>query len=149
MTATLALGTVAATRYAALLVLWFVMGVGYSLTITPAGRTLRRSSNAADRPALFAAQFALSHACWLIAYPIAGLVSARFGLGAASLSLSILCAAGGLAGFLLWPRQDPDSVAHDHPDLPPDDPHLSEHYGQGAVHAHPYVIDALHRRWPG
>ncbi|MBL9047559.1 MAG: hypothetical protein JNK34_09675 [Tabrizicola sp.] len=46
----------------------------------------------------------------------------------------------------LWPAIDPDEVAHDHPDLPPDHPHLAEHRGR---HAHALVIDQLHRRWPG
>src|SRR3546814_2350950 len=45
------------------------MGVAYSVCVTPGGRLLKRSSDEADRPALFAAQFALSHVCWLIAYP--------------------------------------------------------------------------------
>ncbi|MFM9776364.1 MFS transporter, partial [Streptomyces galilaeus] len=53
------------TNYFALLALWFFIGLGYSLVITPSGRLLRRSSQAEDRPALFAAQFALSHVCWL------------------------------------------------------------------------------------
>jgi predicted MFS family arabinose efflux permease len=51
-----------------LLAIWLVIGVGASLVQTPAGRLLRRSADAADRPALFAAQFALSHACWLLTY---------------------------------------------------------------------------------
>lgn len=33
-----------------------------------------------DRPAIFAAQFTLSHLCWLIAYPTAGWLVSRFGL---------------------------------------------------------------------
>lgn len=56
------------SSYSALVVLWVVLGAGYSLAQTPSGRILRRSSSAQDRPALFAAQFALSHACWLITY---------------------------------------------------------------------------------
>src|SRR3546814_5094688 len=51
---------------------WFALGLSYAASITPGGRLLRRSSGADDRPALFAAQFALSHVCWLIAYPLAG-----------------------------------------------------------------------------
>lgn len=39
--------------------LWCLLGIGASLVQTPGGRLLRRSSNAEDRPALFAAQFAL------------------------------------------------------------------------------------------
>ena len=54
----------------------FVAGVGYSAAITPPGRLLRRSGHAEDRLALFAAQFALSHACFLITYPLAGWLQA-------------------------------------------------------------------------
>ena len=45
-----------------LMVLWAVIGFGYSLAQTPTGRLLRRSAQPEDRPAIFAAQFALSHA---------------------------------------------------------------------------------------
>ena len=59
-----------------LLPVWFVLGAANSAVLTPTGRLLRRSAHAEDRPALFAAQFALSHACWLVAYPLAGWVGA-------------------------------------------------------------------------
>ena len=52
------------------------------MLITPTGRLLRRSAHEGDRPALFAAQFALSHACWLVTYPLAGWLGARAGLPA-------------------------------------------------------------------
>jgi len=55
-----------------LLPLWMLLGLGNGLVLTPSGRLLRRSAHAGDRPALFAAHFALSHACWLVAYPVAG-----------------------------------------------------------------------------
>ena len=150
MTVVLLAGPWMAVSYPALLALWVTMGFGYSLTITPAGRALRRSSNAADRPALFAAQFALSHACWLIAYPVAGLVSAEVDPGAAFLVLAGLCGSGAVLGLLIWPASDPEAVPHTHDDLAPDDPHMSEgHAMEGqAGHAHPFVIDEQHRRWP-
>ncbi|PKP86044.1 MAG: MFS transporter, partial [Alphaproteobacteria bacterium HGW-Alphaproteobacteria-17] len=119
MTLVLMAGPWIAVSYPALLALWVAMGFGYSLTITPAGRALRRSSNAADRPSLFAAQFALSHGCWLIAYPVAGLVSAAVNPGAAFLVLAGLCASGTILGLLIWPAHDPDSVPHSHDDLDP------------------------------
>ena len=150
MTLMLLSGPWVAVSYPALLMLWVVMGFGYSLTITPAGRALRRSSNAGDRPALFAAQFALSHACWLIAYPVAGLVSAAADPGAAFLVLGALCAIGTILGLLIWPAHDPETLPHRHEDLPSDDPHLLEGQAAGsdAGHAHPYVIDERHHRWP-
>ncbi|HVL41328.1 MAG TPA: MFS transporter, partial [Brevundimonas sp.] len=149
MTGVLLAGAWLAVSYVALLALWVIMGFGYSLTITPAGRALRRSSNAGDRPALFAAQFALSHACWLIAYPVAGLVSAAVDPGAAFLVLAGLCATGTVLGLLIWPAHDPENLPHSHADLPADDPHRREgRGGNDADHAHPFVIDEQHDRWP-
>ncbi|MDI1328203.1 MAG: MFS transporter [Brevundimonas sp.] len=149
MTGVLLAGTWLAVSYVALLALWVIMGFGYSLTITPAGRALRRSSNADDRPALFAAQFALSHACWLIAYPVAGLVSAAVDPGAAFLVLAGLCATGTVLGLLIWPAHDPENLPHSHTNLPADDPHRREGgAGDEADHAHPFVIDERHDRWP-
>lgn len=145
MTIVLLAGSVLANSYVALLVLWAVMGVGYSLTLTPAGRALRRSSNAQDRPALFAAQFALSHAAWLIAYLVAGLVSAAADSSAAFLVLAALCAFGTVLGFVVWPANDPADLPHRHEALPDGDPHLE---GSGQTHSHPFVIDVKHPRWP-
>ncbi|HSG54136.1 MAG TPA: MFS transporter, partial [Paracoccaceae bacterium] len=81
--AALVIGTAAGallSSFALLLPLWLLIGFGYSVAQTPAGRLLRRSAHAEDRPAVFAAQFALSHACWLICYPLAGRFGAAFGL---------------------------------------------------------------------
>jgi MFS family permease len=138
-------GPLVATSYTALLALWIVLGCGYSLTLTPVGRVLRRSAHAEDRPALFAAHFALSHACWLIAYPLAGFVSAGLGSAAAFVALAIVCGFGGGLGLVLWRARDRETLAHHHDDLPADHPHVAS----GSAHAHPYIIDDLHQRWPG
>ncbi len=50
-----------------LLLVWLLLGVGSSLVQTPAGRLLKRSSHDDGRASIFAAHFALSHACWLVA----------------------------------------------------------------------------------
>lgn len=92
--------------YGWLLPLWGMLGIGYSVALTPSGRLLRRSGTPEERPALFAAQFSLSHLCWLLAYPLAGRMGAAFGLPAAALCLSILATlATGLA-WQIWPAQD-------------------------------------------
>ena len=130
---------------AALIALWAVIGFGFSLTQTPIGRIINRSAREADRGAVFAAQFALSHACWLVTYPLAGWVGAGAGLTAAALVLAAVGAAGLVAVLRLWPAEDASDLTHDHPDLPPNHPHLAEH---GARHSHSFVIDDLHRRWP-
>lgn len=129
----------------ALIALWAVIGFGFSLTQTPIGRIISRSARETDRGAVFAAQFALSHACWLVTYPLAGWIGAGAGLSAAALSLAVIGAVGVAAVLRLWPADDQSVLAHDHPELPPDHPHLIEH---GTGHAHSIVIDDLHHRWP-
>ncbi len=135
--------------YAWLLPLWFVIGAGYSMAQTPSGRLLRRSSHPEDRPALFAAQFALSHACWLVTYPLAGWAGASLGLPATSLVLALIGGTAVAAAAWLWPAGEPDLVDHSHDDLPSDHPHWSEGVVDGRNrHAHAYVIDDLHAAWP-
>lgn len=128
--------------------LWALAGFGFSLTQTPIGRILNRSADVVDRPALFAAQFALSHACWLVTYPLAGWLGAGLGLSAVALVLAGLGAAALVLTLRLWPARDPEALEHDHPDLAPGHPHLQAHGHRGA-HRHRFVIDDLHRMWPG
>lgn len=132
--------------YGALLPLWLLIGAGYSAAQTPAGRLLRRSAAAADRPAVFAAQFALSHACWLFCYPLAGWLGTALGLGPTFLLMAAIGLAGVVAALVLWPRQEAAEVPHDHAGLPPDHPHLRVH-GTNGHHRHAFVIDDLHPRW--
>lgn len=145
----LALG-VFARSYTLLLPLWFVLGIGYSLAQTPSGRLLRRSSQPEDRPALFAAQFALSHACWLLTYPIAGWLGAKVGLPFTFASLAIIAAIALVAATRLWPASDPDEIEHIHDALDPDHPHVAgaEAVTGGHRHAHAFVIDSHHVEWP-
>ena len=139
-----------AVSWSLLLALWFIMGLGYSAVLTPSGRLLRRSSHQRDRPALFAAQFALSHACWLVTYPLAGWLGAEMGMTAALLALGGLAGLGIAAAMLLWPAKDPEAIAHVHGDLPPEHPHVrgAAQTGEGVRHVHAFVIDDYHRHWP-
>jgi predicted MFS family arabinose efflux permease len=132
--------------WVAFLAAWAASGVLYSAVLTPAGRLLRRSSHSEDRPALFAAQFALSHACWLLTYPAAGWVGEAFGMPAALLLLGALAALGLGVAARVWPSADPQELPHDHPDLPADHPHLRAHGRNN--HRHVFVIDDEHRAWP-
>jgi MFS family permease len=130
---------------AALMALWVAAGFGFSLTQTPIGRILNRSAAETDRPALFAAQFAFSPACWLVTYPLAGWLVAGAGLSVAALALALLGGTALLVAVLLWPRSDPQTLAHDHPELPPYHPHLA---ADGPHRRHPFIIDDLHSHWP-
>ncbi|WP_093029267.1 MFS transporter [Ruegeria marina] len=87
----------------ALLATWTVIGAGYSMALTPSGRLLRRSSGSpSDLPALFAAQFALSHACWLVAYPLAGWLATTAAPETALAALSFLGACGVVSADRFW-----------------------------------------------
>ncbi len=135
--------------FGTLLPLWFALGLGYSLAQTPSGRLLRRSSQPQDRPALFAAQFALSHACWLITYPVAGWIGAKVGLPFTFVMLGLIGIAALIAAAWLWPAHDPDVIEHVHDELDDGDPHLADvEQGSGRRHAHSYVIDSHHPEWP-
>ncbi|MGI9436777.1 MAG: MFS transporter [Geminicoccaceae bacterium] len=136
--------------WTALLVVWFAFGLGYSMVLTPAGRLLRRSAHEADRPSLFAAQFALSHACWLLTYPLAGWIGHAFGMGWIMMLLGGVALLGAGAAFAIWPADDPQEVEHIHKNLPSDHPHLRDAAQRGGVwrHRHVFVIDDEHHAWP-
>ncbi len=135
---------------ASLMVLWFVLGLGYSTAQTPSGRLLRRSAHAEDRPALFAAQFALSHACWLVFYPLAGWLGTRFGMSATFVVLGIAGASAIWMASKVWPTQDPEVIEHEHPDLPAGHAHTQGAVASGSRvrHAHAFVVDDQHPHWP-
>lgn len=140
--------TVPATEFwPVLLVGWFVLGIAYSMSVTPTGRLLRRSANAEDRPTLFAAQFALSHVCWLIAYPLVGWLGARVGQAATFSGMAIIAGLGTILALRLWPRSDPEAVSHSHDGMAADHPHLATGHPAGTA-SHAFVIDDLHDRWP-
>ncbi len=137
-------------RWPAALAVWAVIGTGTGLILTPVGRVLRRSSAAGDRPAVFAAQFSLSHACWLLAYPIAGWLATEAGFTTTWAVLACLGLAGVTAGAVFWPRHDQDVLDHTHgEDTDPE--HLADavEVRDGVWrHGHEYVIHREHRRWP-
>lgn len=61
-----------ATGWWWLLATWLMLGVGTSLINTPSARLLADASSAENRNLVYTAQFALSHACFLVTYPLAG-----------------------------------------------------------------------------
>lgn len=138
------------TSYPMLLVIWLMSGIGYAAALVPSGRLLRRSAHPEDSTAVFAAQFALSHACWLVSYPVAGWLGSTIGLSTTAFLLATMAILAGIAGSLMWPRTDTADIEHRHDDLPPDHPHLREgHDRHGKAHVHEIVIDDLHPHWPG
>lgn len=152
-----------------LLAVWLVLGIGSSLVQTPAGRLLRRSADAGNRPAIYAAQFALSHAGWLAAYPLAGWLGGAFGMTTALVVLAVVALAATVAALLLWTAHDEIVLEHhheamehehlhvhdghhhhdhDHGDIEPGEPHSHPHRHEPLRHSHPYVINLHHPVWP-
>ena len=136
---------IVAPSWPVFLALWVASGIGYSTTLTPQGRLLRRSAHSADRPAVFTAQFALSHVCWLVTYPVAGAAMTALGWAPTMAILGALGLIGVGAAFRLWPEGDPVILPHTHDDLPADHPHIRQH---GRKHAHAFIIDDAHHHWP-
>ncbi len=132
------------------LVSWAVAGALYSAILTPSGRLLRNSAHAEDRPAIFSAQFALSHGAWLITYPIAGWAGEAFGMGWAMFILGAIAMIGAVVAVLVWPASESAEIEHEHPDLPSDHPLFKKYpvTGPRNRHSHVFVIDDEHRVWP-
>lgn len=99
------LGALAATPagWPALLAAWAVLGVGTSLVNTPSSRLLADASTDADRTLVYTAQFALSHACFLVTYPLAGWLGGA-ALLAAPVALLMLAALAATAALVLARR---------------------------------------------
>lgn len=143
-------GLIQVMTWPVLLIVWLICGLCYSAILTPSGRLLRRSAHSEDRPALFAAQFALSHACWLVTYPLSGLLFNAAGMG---LTMLLLGGLAGLATFIalvLWPGGGAEIIEHTHADLPVDHPHLRDAGVRTGAHRHRhiFIIDDEHRVWP-
>ncbi|WP_258566832.1 MFS transporter [Microbacterium sp. Se5.02b] len=91
-------------QWAALLVSWLLLGAATSTILTPSARLLRRNSTEQNRSAVFAAQFSLSHACFLVAYPLAGILGAAIGLPAVALLLVGIAVLGAALTTVAWRR---------------------------------------------
>ncbi|MCR9219368.1 MAG: MFS transporter [Alphaproteobacteria bacterium] len=156
-----------ALGYGALGAIWFALGAGASMVQTPAGRLLRRSAREGDRPALFAAQFALSHLCWLAAYPLAGWLGAAAGPAVAFAVLGAVAGGAAAAAARLWPANEPEALTHRHGAVAHEhlhvhdahhqhahegwegpEPHSHPHRHAPIRHTHPLVIDLHHPVWP-
>ena len=76
---------------------WVLLGIGTSLVSTPSSRLLADASTTANRNLVYTAQFALSHACFLVTYPIAGWLGAANLTGAAIALLILAAVVGAIA----------------------------------------------------
>lgn len=146
--------------------IWFVLGAATATVMTPVGLLLRRSAQAADRPALFATQFSLSHAGWLAAYPLAGWLGITVGLEVSFVIMAGAALLSALAAWFLWPSKDEAERYHvhleqihehlhvhdEHHDHPHEgwegpEPHSHPHRHTRHAHRHVFLIDDHHPLW--
>ncbi|MFJ9867726.1 MFS transporter [Streptomyces sp. NPDC101165] len=133
-------------RWPALLVIWAAFGAACSMVLTPTGRLIRRSAPPAERTSAFAAQFSLSHSCWLLTYPLAGWLGAAAGLQSAVVALGVITLGAGLLAVRLWPAKEALLVEHEHASLDDGHPHLADavRVPGGWRHSHRKLADGLH-----
>lgn len=92
--------------WTALAVTWIGLGAGTSMINTPAARLLRAESTPESRASVFTAQFSLSHACFLLTYPIAGWVGAAAGQFTAAVILTALATLAATTASRVWPADE-------------------------------------------
>lgn len=133
-------------HWPALLLIWAAFGAACSMVLTPTGRLIRRSVPPEQRTSAFAAQFSLSHSCWLLTYPLAGWLGAVAGLESAVIALGVISLGAGVSAVLVWPSREQEPAVHEHTDLHADHPHLvnAERVRDGWRHRHHYLADGLH-----
>jgi len=147
---------------------WFVSGIGWSLIQTPSGKIVNISATPSDRSSYFSAQFALSHLCWLITYPLTGQLVLLFGFGFSAAFLACIILTCFIFSVLFWPDENETTLRHQHKSLAhshthehndqhhihqhdrdiDQEPHDHEHEHQDVVHKHKFVIDLHHQQWP-
>ena len=93
--------------------LWLLLGAGSSAVSTPSARLIRRDVAPVDRPAVFAARFSTSHAWYAVAYPLAGIGGAMWGVAAATGALAALTLVVLFAAVLGGRRASPTAPAMD------------------------------------
>ncbi len=86
---------------------WTVLGAATSLINTPTARLLRYQSRDHERTAVFTAQFSLSHACFLLTYPLAGWVGVHAGHAIAAATLTTVATLAAITAARLWPAHQP------------------------------------------
>lgn len=77
--------------FAMLTVLWALNGAGQALIAIPSSTLLAEHTFEEERGRVYAAHFALTHACWLITYPAVGHAAARWGTPMTFTAAGVAC----------------------------------------------------------
>lgn len=99
------------TGWVMLALVWTALGAGTSMINTPSARLLRYQSDPEERASVFTAQFSLSHACFLLTYPLAGWGGNLAGHAGTASALTILATLATVTAARTWPATTPVTVA--------------------------------------
>lgn len=94
--------------------IWFFIGIGMALIITPTGSILRSHAPAGQLPEVFAAQFSLSHLAWLLTYPIAGWTAVHYGFPITWSILGTLALLSTSITLIVWKRERSQHMQYRH-----------------------------------
>ncbi|WP_324188066.1 MFS transporter [Nocardia higoensis] len=89
--------------WAALGMCWVALGMGTSAVNTPSARLLRSECAEPELPAVFTAQFSLSHACFLLTYPLTGWLGTHAGPGFAAAASAVIATLAAIAAARTTP----------------------------------------------
>ncbi|APT85436.1 hypothetical protein CAQU_10680 [Corynebacterium aquilae DSM 44791] len=81
---------------------WLITGAGLSAMLTPSSRLITQHTTAEQRSTTFAAQFALSHACYLITYPLVGFASSAIGIGPTITICTLIAGGAAIMAASIW-----------------------------------------------
>ncbi len=102
LTSLTSLSSIFIQSYEALLLSWSCFGFLSSFILVPIGQILREETNVNDRTAIFGAQFSLSHACWLISYPVIGYLLVFGGLKISFFIIAVIVFITTSTAWYLW-----------------------------------------------
>ena len=155
--------------YVISLLVWFITGIGLSLSQIPSGKIVNMSSNPSDRTAYFTAQFSLSHLSWFFGYLLAGELAFTYGFSFTASLLSMIVLLCLLFSLLFWRDEsssqgmlhshekvlhahthshDDEHHNHSHNDVIDQSEHTHDHEHKAVTHEHRFFIDLHHQSWP-
>ena len=102
LTSLISLCSIFIQSFETLLLSWLCFGFLSSFMLVPIGQILREETDENDRTAIFGAQFSLSHACWLISYPLIGYLLVLGGLEISFFIIGVLVLITTFLAWYLW-----------------------------------------------
>ena len=92
--------------------LWMLNGAGQALVAIPSSTLVASHTRTGERGRAFAAHFAITHACWLITYPLTGRVAEQLGPAKTFLICGLACLGVAVVGVAMG---NPVEASHVHP----------------------------------